>query len=129
MRGKQSSVFDENQSRIIYWDENGVYAYWVDDLKKMPEWEKNLKDQNQPERGLRVLSASPINGVLPYPAWPDQLMIASGNSIYVVEMDFAGGQNIFPIYKGKAPKIAFVDQSSNSLMLLDNGAYLEIKLP
>lgn len=125
LKSKKNSLFDENFSRIIYWDEENIDSYWISDLNKIPEWEKN--SITNPERGLHILSASPIKEVKFYPGWPDYLLIASGNSIYVAEMERAGGQNIFPIYKGREPKIIRVDVGK--LILLDDKNYIEIALP
>lgn len=119
LKSKKNSFFDENFSRIIYWDEENIDAYWIANSDKMPEWEKKLD--------LHILSASPIRDVKFYPGWPDYLLVASGDSIYVVEMERAGGQNIFPIYKGKTPKIISVE--SGLLILLDGKNYIEVVLP
>lgn len=120
LKSKKNSFFDENFSRIIYWGEENIDSYWISDLDKMPEWEKN--------RSLRILSASPIRDVKFYPGWPDYLLVASGNSIYVVEMEQAGGQNIFSLYKGRKPKMILIDVGR--LILLDNkNNYFEISLP
>lgn len=119
LKSKKNSFFDENFSRIIYWSEENIDSYWISDLDKMPEWEK--------DRSLHILSASPIRDVKFYPGWPDYLLVASGNSIYVVEMERAGGQNISPIYKGKEPKMVLLDASK--LILLDDKNYIEIILP
>ena len=91
----------------------------------MPEWERSLTAN--PARSLHILSASPIRDVRFYPGWPDYLLVASGDSIYVVEMERAGGQNIFPIYKGKAPKM--ISAETNQLILLDDKNYIEAVLP
>ena len=125
LKNKKNSFFDENFARIIYWDEENIDSYWISDLDKMPEWEKS--SETNPERSLHILSASPIRDVGFYPDWTDYLLVASGDSIYVVEMERAGGQNIFPIYKGKAPKVISVD--SGRLILLDDKNYLEVTLP
>ncbi len=125
LKSKKNSFFDENFSRIIYWDEENIDSYWISDLDKMPEWERN--SEPNPERGLHILSASPIRDVKFYPGWPDYLLVASGDSIYVVEMERTGGQNIFPIYKGKMPKI--ISAESGRLILLDNKNYIEATLP
>src|SRR3989338_2247839 len=126
LKSKKNSFFDENFSRIIYWDEENIDSYWISDLDKIPEWERN--STTNPERGLHILSASPIRDVKFYPDWPDYLLVASGDAIYVVEMERTGGQNISPIYKGKAPKI--ISAEAGQLILLDNGNnYFEISLP
>ncbi|KKT57426.1 MAG: hypothetical protein UW81_C0024G0005 [Candidatus Giovannonibacteria bacterium GW2011_GWC2_44_9] len=119
LKSNKNSFFDETFSRVIYWGEENIDSYWISDLDKMPEWEK--------ERGLHILSASPINDVRFYPGWPDYLMVTSGDSIYVVEMEQAGGQNIFPIHKGKQPKIIQID--AGKLILLDETNYIEVTLP
>ncbi|MDP3934605.1 MAG: PEGA domain-containing protein [Candidatus Giovannonibacteria bacterium] len=119
LKSKKNSFFDENFLRIIYWDEENIDSYWISDLDKMPEWEKS--------KNLYILSASPIRDVRFYPNWQDYLLVASGDSIYVVEMERAGGQNIFPIYKGKAPKI--ISAESGQLILLDGKNYIEVALP
>ena len=125
LKSKKNSFFDENFERIIYWNEENIDSFWISDLDKMPEWEKNSAEN--PERGLHVLSASPIKDVRFYPDWPDNLLAASGDSIYVVEMELTGGQNIFPIYKGSAPKI--ISLESGQLILLDSKNYIEVTLP
>ena len=119
LKSNKNSFFDETFSRVIYWGEENIDSCWISDLDKMPEWEK--------ERGLHILSASPINDVRFYPGWPDYLMVTSGDSIYVVEMEQAGGQNIFPIHKGKQPKIVQIDPGK--LFLFDETNYIEVTLP
>ena len=124
LKSKKNSFFDENFARMIYWDEENIDSYWISDLDKMPEWERT--SITNPKRGLRILSASPIRDVRFYPGWPDYLLVASGDSIYVVEMERAGGQNIFPIYKGREPKIVAIEK--NILTVLDEKKYIEIAL-
>lgn len=129
--GVKNSFFSSNLNRVIYWDKASIDSYWVASTEKMPKWEKDLKSRNSLDPRLTHLFSSieELRDVRAYPSNSDYLIITFGNSIYALEMDFTGGQNLFPIYKGKEPNVISVDENKESLYLLDDERNLEIKLP
>lgn len=132
LKSKKESVFDETFSRIIYWDKSSINSYWFEDLEKMPQWEKKTRKQevvdNSEPRATKLFSTNKdIRAVAPYPGWPDWLIVAMSNGVWAMEMDSSGGQNIFPIYQGKQPKIISIE--SEKIIIFDDNRYLEIVLP
>ncbi len=126
LKSDKNSFFTDASSRLIYWDRWSIDSYWIDNLDRMPQWEQNIEAKNL--RLLHIYSADEeIRGVMPYPNYPDYLLVVLANGVYVLEMDPSGGQNIFTLYKGKAPNI--ISATSKLLILLDDGRYIEIKLP
>ena len=125
---QKNIVFGQTEEKILFWDEHNVYAFWIGDLNKMPEW---WFEKLQIDSGLVFLhvyfSPNKIRGVAEYPGWPDYLLVEMQNGIFALEMDSTGGQNIFPIYKGKEPHIVAV--TKNVLTILDDKNYTEIELP
>lgn len=120
LASKKKSLFLDKNSRLVYWDDNSIDSYWIDELDKMPIW-PNTKH-------LHIFSSiSPIRGVIGYPGWPGYLIIAFSNGIWILEMDSSGGQNIFPIYKGKAPEIIFAELGQ--LILEDEENFIELEIP
>lgn len=120
LTGKKISFFDENFARLIYWDDDSIDSYWTGELDKMPMW--------QDTRYLHIFSSiNHIRSVAGYPGWSDYLIIAAFNGIWVLEMDSSGGQNIVPLYKGKAPEISFVEP--RKLILKDDGNFIELEIP
>lgn len=122
LKSQKQSIFDETFSRLIYWDESIIDSYWFEDPEKMPQWQK---DSHQRVGPLRPAGA--IRQVFSYPDWPDWLLVEMGNGVFALEMDISGGQNIFPIYKGKKPEIIFFEP--DAITLKDDGNFLKITLP
>ena len=121
LKNEKNSFFDENFLRIIYWDAHAIDSYWLGGVERMPKW--------QERKDLRVFySDSEISDIRPYPGWEDYLIVASGDGIYTLEMDASGGQNIATLYKGKKPKILFLDEKISALVIFDFGQYIQIKL-
>lgn len=126
LRGQKNSFFDESLSSIIYWDAHNIDIYWFDDTEKMPQWAK--EPQRAMNRWWHIFSAdSPLGDVRMYPGWGDYLIVASEEGVYVMEIDSLGEQNIFPLYRGTAPKIALV--APGTLIILDNKKYIKVPLP
>lgn len=132
---KKESVFDETFSRVIYWDESYIHSYWFENPDQMPEWEKQSKtspqdrwiDNSEPRVTKLFSTNNVIRAVAPYPGWPDWLIVVISNGVFALEIDPSGGQNVFPIYQGKAPKIVSIEQEK--IIIFDDGRYLEIVLP
>lgn len=122
LKSKKGSVFDETFSRIIYWGESVIDTVWFEDLNKMPKWQKEQHHRVGPMRPLGT-----VRQVFPYPGWPDWLIAAVSNGVWILEMDSYGEQNMFPIYQGKEPKIVLLE--SEKIIIFDDGNYLEIVLP
>ncbi|QQG42379.1 MAG: hypothetical protein HYW15_02605 [Candidatus Giovannonibacteria bacterium] len=121
LKSKKSSFFDEDFLKIVYWDTHSVGAYWFGDFERAPKWQK--------ERELDIFySDSELADARFYPGWPDYLIAVSGDGIYTLEMDSSGGQNIAPLYKGRKPKIVFMDKETPALIIFDSGQYIQLKL-
>ena len=87
----------------------------------MPKWQK--------AREVKIFhSDSELADARFYPSWPDYLIAVSGDGIYTLEIDTAGGQNIAPLYKGKKPKIVFMDKEAPALIVFDSGQYIRLQL-
>ena len=128
LRSGKNSFFDENLNRLIFWDKNIIGSYWIGDSDKMPEWEilaakDNLADKDKPIYS----SLKEIRGVALYPDWTDYLIVAVSNGVFALELDSTGGQNIFPLYKGKMPNIVSIE--SGKIILKDEANYIELELP
>ena len=125
---QKNIFFSQNEEKIFFWDEHNVYTFWIEDLDKMPEW---WFEKLRIDSGLTFLhvyfSPNRVRGVAEYPGWPNYLLVEMQNGIFALEMDSTGGQNIFPIYKGKEPDIIAV--TKNILIILDDKNYTEIELP
>ena len=120
--GKKQSVFDETFSRLIYWDGSVIDSFWFEDRDKMPQWQKEPHQRIGPLR-----PAGAIRQVFSYPDWPDWLLVEMSNGVFALEMDISGGQNVFPIYKGKKPEIASLEP--DTIIIKDDGNFLKITLP
>lgn len=129
LRTSENSFFDETFSRIIYWGGDKIESYWIENLDKLPQWEKNLKKSVSTDpRHLHIFQAkSKIKSVLQYPYWPDYLLLASGSNIWVLELDRNPSQNMFLVYSGDEPIILSV--SNNALYFKDKAEFLETYLP
>lgn len=120
LRTKNNLIFDDNQNRIIYWDDYTVGSYWIEKLDKMPQWQKT--------RSISILTIpAQIRKILMYPSHGDYLLMEMGNGIWVFEMDSINGQNFLPIYQGDSPKI--LGKNTNTIFIQDKNQYLSIDLP
>ncbi len=122
LTGKKQSVFDETFSRLIYWDGSVIDSYWFEDPEQMPQWQEDVHRRIGPLR-----PAGSIRQVFSYPDWPDWLLVEMGNGVFALEMDITGGQNVFPIYKGKKPEILSFEP--DTIILKDDGNFIKITLP
>lgn len=131
LAGKSNSFFADNSTRIIYWNDSGINSYWISDINKMPQWENPNAKKEDVDRYIHIYSTDgEVRGVAEYPGYPDYLLAEISNGIFVLEMDASGGQNVFPIYKGKLPKIISVpEKAEGKLLIVDDGNYIEIELP
>ena len=122
LKGNKKSIFDENFSRLIYWDASVIDSYWIDKEDKLPRWQDQLFYRIGP-----IKPTNSIRSVFSYPGWPDWLLIAMENGVFVLEIDHSGGQNVFPLYKGKKPDIISVEP--DKIIILDDKRYIEITSP
>jgi len=122
LKSYPNSAFEDNDRRLVLWDTRNIDSIWLDDKDKMPLWQK--------EPSITIYTSprgATIRQVVEYPGWPDYLLIAMQNGIFALEMDYSGGQNIAPIYKGKGPEIVSV--KDGMVYIFDDGNYLEVILP
>ena len=118
-----NAIFADADRRLIFWEGRNIDSLWLGDNDKMPSWQK--------ERELKVFTSpvgTEVRGIAQYPGWPDYLLVAYSNGIFAMEMEPAGGQNIFPIYKGKKPNFMLDPENPKRLIASDDGNYLEIEL-
>ena len=131
LKSKSNSFFANNKSRLIYWDDAGIDSYWIEDINKLPQWQNPKALSEGVDRYLHIYSTDEsIRAVYEYPGYSDYLLAEISNGIFVLEMEAEGGQNIFPLYKGKNPKIVWHSKiSTDRLLILDDGNYIVLELP
>lgn len=131
LSGKNNSFFGNNSMRIIYWNDSGIDSYWIADIDKMPQWQNPKTLAEGIDRYMHIYSTdSGVRNVAEYPEFQDYLLVEISNGIYVLEMDHSGGQNIYPLYKGKLPKIISTEKpGEGKLIIEDDGNYIELELP
>jgi hypothetical protein len=122
LKTSHNSIFINNNNRIVFWDNRNIDSLWIGDENNMPQW--------QTDKEVSIF-ASPINTVIrditEYPGYPDYTLITMGNGVFALNMDSNGGQNLFPIFKGAEPQL--ITNQRNLLTILDDGNYIEIKIP
>ncbi len=117
---KQNLVFDDNENRVIYWDEHTIGSYWIGKIDDMPQWQKT--------RSISVLTLpATIRNIMTYPRHPDYLLMEMGSGIWVLEMDATGGQNMVPLYRGNSPRL--LSKTSDTLYIIDNNIKIAVTLP
>ena len=118
--------FGEDGDRAVFWDRYSIDSYWIGALDKMPEWQKEY--QHAPALRLTHIFSAPdiLRAVLPYPKEDNYLIVEMQNGIFALEMEFPRN-NTAPLYKGKRPTIVSIYE--NTLLILDEGNFIEIKLP
>ncbi|MDO8523561.1 MAG: hypothetical protein Q7S12_04790 [bacterium] len=129
--GKKMSLITADATRIIYWDESGIDSYWISDIGKMPQWENLSAKPDGVDRYLHIYSTDKgLRAVAEYPDYQDYLLAEISNGIFVLEIESTGGQNIFPLYKGKYPEIVSVPNSPGGELIIKDGAnYIGLELP
>lgn len=127
----QESIPGASEKKV---SEDGMISLWVEGDFVGVLWEGGEEDipdyfcealECIPAR--RVFSSkNPIRSVDFYNGRHDAFLIASGASVFAVEMDDRGSQNIFPLYSGENPM--FIQTQAGNLLVSDGDALLEITL-
>ncbi len=120
LTSKEHIIFDDGENQVIYWDDHTIGSYWIGKRKDLPQWQKG--------RGVHILTMpGKIRNVAIFPKHPDYLLMELGSSIWAVEMDQVGGQNLMPVYQGTAPRI--LGRTTNGITISDNKKIMEVELP
>ncbi|MEK7560324.1 MAG: hypothetical protein AAB522_03440 [Patescibacteria group bacterium] len=119
LRKSKNSFFSEDEQEIIVWDENKITLTWISDSDKMPFWMEN-------EYYNSLSTIEPLRDVRNYPKHTDYLIVKMSNGIFAVEKEVPQN-NIFPLYKGRNPKIISVE--NELLTIFDDNNYIKIELP
>jgi len=105
---------------IVWWSGQDAWIRWTVPEKDLPFYQTEFQEQI-------ISSDHPISSIFPYPRH-DYLIVASGNTVDVVELDGRGNiRNRAPLYKGKAPQV-FVPSNERVAYILDDGALIKIEL-
>lgn len=124
-----NAIFTDGDKRIVFWDGRNIDSLWIGDADAMPQW------QTEPalpagRKEISVFTSPPgseIREIFEYPNWNDYLIVSFSNGVFALEIERDGGQNIFPIYKGKLPEIVSVEPGK--LIVKDDGNFIELEIP
>ena len=144
----KNTAFIDGDQRIVFWENRNIDSVWVGKENRRPEWQTNNE--------IKIFTSPPgtsVRQVFEYPGWPDYLLISTQNGVFALEMDSSGGpaspspprfplrlgeasgeagaslggQNIFPLYKGKMPEIISIE--SGKLIIKDDDNFVELEIP
>ena len=118
LKKSKNSFFSEDGKEIIIWDDKKIELFWIGEKEKMPLW-MNKEHYDS-------FTSSNIKEAKNYPGQSDYLIIGMENGIWALEKE-APNNNLAPLYKGKNPKIISIEPKS--LILLDDGNYINLELP
>lgn len=111
------AVDGRERIRIWYDDSEEIWVEWLEDAP-LPYY---LKEQKE----MIFHTRSEIKNISFYPGRDDVILLAIENGVFALEIDGRGTRNFQPVYKGKDPTFARLD---DTIYILDQGVLSKIEL-
>jgi len=112
--------YDPSLERVVWWDKTHVWVRWLRGDEFLPLY------TNEPETLIYASNESPVREARFYP-FQEAVLIASSNAVMVVELDGRDKRNIYPLYKGREPRV-LVAGNKQMAYILDDGNLIRIPL-
>lgn len=112
------------RSRVALWEEhNQLFATWLKDRSSLPQ---HFCRADTCEKTVVVhFSFAPIKYFDFFPGREDVVIVAAQHSVFAIDIDTRGNQNIMPLYKGTDP--TFIN-NNGTIYIRDNGRIFALSL-
>lgn len=120
--------FTASKNERLWWnnENNQIWVEWLGDKNSIPYY--LCSDKPCPETKYLISSFnSEIKNAEFFPGRKDLIIVATGNSVFALELDGRGGRISQPIYKGKNPTFAAFP-AEKKIYVLDDGSLSLINL-
>jgi len=122
----RASAYDQvspDESVALWRKHNQLFATWLEDERFLPRY--FCRDDVCEKTVVVHFSFSPITYFDFFPGRSDITLVATQHSVFAIEIDKRGTQNIQPVYKGESP--TFIVENG-TVYIEDNGRIFSVSL-
>ncbi len=119
IKSKKLTTFAYEPSRIVWWDDHSVWIKWLDGEEYLPTYID--KDEAK-----LITTGGAVRSVAIYPA-REAVIVATDNSVEIIELDGRDKHNSFTIFSGAKPQI-LISKENELLFILAEGVLYSIDL-